>query len=480
MCDGAPASVKAIGWASVPGHLMPQHDGAQLILLHAWDKDTALRTAASRENNAKTSIVVDEQTALHCLSPAVVVQKSLEAIMESKVTRDTLNYKLETMVLDLPTVAGKTPSISAVAQQHNSSPSKSSSHAKKEADISSPPPPAAPTTEAEMEANSVNGAEEATQSRANAVAEYALERLNHHQAEALVLGSGNSTAGKSILVGHVSKAILSTVRQTHPLWFIKTGGCTMRINTAMLRYVVVLVPRPGDEESLAKDSLVVQYALERRRKKSSDTVSVVVVAEYNTPPEEVERYSQVIETLLKEFESTIESETCGQENEETDPATPPLPQSIVAENNTVADLPKKESVITLEGEVPPTADGREDAAEGQEQQQWPGISVCQLKPTKQVSEPTVINVSGQVVKFLQRYKTDIVVSPSTLPEELHLALLAMSKQHTLVVPSAEVKSHSSILRTVLAAAATTTTTTAAAEATEKNAEAPAVVVECTE
>ncbi|KAH9599833.1 hypothetical protein LSM04_008105 [Trypanosoma melophagium] len=477
MCDGAPASLKAIGWASVPGHLMQQHDGSQLILLHAWDKESVLRVAKSRDNTSKPSIVVDEQTALHSLSPTIVVQRSLEAIMESKVTRDTLNYKIETMVLDISTEGTPTPSIPpATTQQHNSPPSLSL-HTKKETDVSSPLPVPLPN-EMEQEAASQHEAEEAAMKHANAVAEYALDRLNHHHAEALVLGSGNSMVSKGVMVGHVSKAVLRTLRHTHPLWFIKTNGCTMRVNTAILRYVVLLVPRSGnDDESFAKDLLLVQYALERRRKNSSDTVSVVVVAEYNTHPEEVERYSQAIETLLNESTRAIESETCNQENEETATATdptvpPPSSQGIVVENDTAAAMPSTESAITLEEKAPPTADGNEDAAEVQDQQQWPAVSVCQLKPTKQVAEPTLINVSGQVVKFLQRYKTDIIVSPSTLPEELHLALLAMSKQHILVVPSLETNPHFNISRTV--------SQTLAAEVTEKNVETSAAVTECKE
>ncbi|KEG13681.1 hypothetical protein DQ04_00851070 [Trypanosoma grayi] len=436
MCDGAAAASKAIGWAAIPGHLMRQHDGEQLILLHVWGKESLQRPAAVKDLE-KVPQLPDDPAALYRISPSLVVQKTLEAITESKVTRDSLNYKLETMALCEPAVTPPPPS--APAPQPSAS-SKLAVGVKKESE-----PQSVVLTDAEIEAAAREAAEKAAQCHANAIALYAHERALHHQAKAILLGSGNRVEGKNVVVGHVGRAALNTLRQTHALWFIKSNGCTLRSGTTQLRYVVVLVPRPGDAESLARDCCVVQYALGRCREKSSDTVSAVVVAEGGTLPEDVERHTQALQALLRRDTPAPVPE--GQNDEGVaDSATatvslpsPPLQQEEEEQQPESAEEAVDESstprvVVSAVGETPAPAEEADDVAE---KEQWPEVSVCHLRATKQVVMPTARSLPIQIVKFLQRHKTDVVVLPSTVPEELQLALLATSKQHVLVVPSAE-------------------------------------------
>ncbi|EAN95119.1 hypothetical protein C3747_44g48 [Trypanosoma cruzi] len=431
MCDGAPASIKAIGWAAVPGHLMRQHDGEQLILLHGWSREDVPRVASSRESPDRLASV-DISPAQNRLPVSDVMRNTLEAITESKVTRDSLNYKIETVVLsDLFTPMSTTPAATRPQSSKKSPLSKKELAAQQQQQQQA----AAAFTEAELEAAARVAEKEAAQSRAKAIALYARERALHHKAEAILLGTGNSMDGKNIIFGLVAKTVFTEMRQTHVLWFIKNNGCTMRLNTALVRYVVVLVPVSNDAGALERDCRVVQYALGRRRERSMDTVSAVIVVESTTPPEEVERYSQALRDLLQRETPATNSHIV---EEVADDATPAFavtdaPIALEKSGTVTAEGTPHEAALD-DGEVLPSAEEADIAAK---EQQWPEVSLCQLRATKQVPEPTAGNAAGQVVKFLQRYKTDVVVSPSTLAEELQMALLAVSKPHALLVPAAE-------------------------------------------
>ncbi|RNF10618.1 hypothetical protein TraAM80_01434 [Trypanosoma rangeli] len=435
MCDGAPASLKAAGWAAVPGNLMRQHDGEQLILVHAWSRDAALRPTQSRESPDKP-LPLDDAHSLNRLPLSQVVKGTLETITESKVTRDTLNYKLETMIL-----ADPVPHLTFLSAAPMSQVSAKAPLTKKELAVQQKQQQQQQTsmpTDSEVEAVARDAEKEEAQSRATAIALYAKERALHHHAKTILLGAGNSMDGKSILLGLVAKTVLRDLRQTNILWFIKNNGRAMRPTTAMVRYVVVLVPASNDAQALERDCSVVQYALGCRRERSMDTVSAVLVVESATSPEEVERYSQTLRAMLQRSTTAMNLQEADDVDAEDPP--PPLaspvthaPPSLEKNGVTPGEGTPQEAVVDA-GEPLPAAEEVDSAAE---QQQWPEVSLCALRTTKQVAVVTAGNAAGQVVKFLQRHKTDIVVSPSTLPEELHMALLAMSKPHVLIVPLAE-------------------------------------------
>ncbi|ESS70497.1 hypothetical protein TCDM_00618 [Trypanosoma cruzi Dm28c] len=430
MCDGAPASIKAIGWAAVPGHLMRQHDGEQLILLHGWSREDVPRAASSRESPDRLASV-DISLAQNRLPVSDVMRNTLEAITESKVTRDSLNYKIETVVLnDLFTPMSTTPATTRPQSSKKSPLPKKELAAQQQQQQT-----AAAITEAELEAAARVAEKEAAQSRAKAIALYARERALHHKAEAILLGTGNSMDGKNIILGLVANTVFTEMRQTHVLWFIKNNGCTMRLNTALVRYVVVLVPVSNDAGALERDCRVVQYALGRRREKSMDTVSAVIVVESTTPPEEVERYSQALRDLLQREKPATNSHIIEEAADDATPASAVTDAPIALEKSgTVTAEGTPQEAALDDGEVLPSA---EEADIASKEQQWPEVSLCQLRATKQVPEPTAGNAAGQVVKFLQRYKTDVVVSPATLTEELQMALLTVPKPHALFVPAAE-------------------------------------------
>ncbi|PBJ74134.1 hypothetical protein BCY84_12966 [Trypanosoma cruzi cruzi] len=430
MCDGAPASIKAIGWAAVPGHLMRQHDGEQLILLHGWSREDVPRAASSRESPDRLASV-DISLAQNRLPVSDVMRNTLEAITESKVTRDSLNYKIETVVLnDLFTPMSTTPATTRPQSSKKSPLPKKELAAQQQQQQT-----AAAITEAELEAAARVAEKEAAQSRAKAIALYARERALHHKAEAILLGTGNSMDGKNIVLGLVANTVFTEMRQTHVLWFIKNNGCTMRLNTALVRYVVVLVPVSNDAGALERDCRVVQYALGRRREKSMDTVSAVIVVESTTPPEEVERYSQALRDLLQREKPATNSHIIEEAADDATPASAVTDAPIALEKSgTVTAEGTPQEAALDDGEVLPSA---EEADIASKEQQWPEVSLCQLRATKQVPEPTAGNAAGQVVKFLQRYKTDVVVSPATLTEELQMALLTVPKPHALFVPAAE-------------------------------------------
>ncbi|KAF8281299.1 hypothetical protein TcBrA4_0089700 [Trypanosoma cruzi] len=430
MCDGAPASIKAIGWAAVPGHLMRQHDGEQLILLHGWSREDVPRAASSRESPDRLASV-DISLAQNRLPVSDVMRNTLEAITESKVTRDSLNYKIETVVLsDLFTPMSTTPATTRPQSSKKSPLPKKELAAQQQQQQT-----AAAITEAELEAAARVAEKEAAQSRAKAIALYARERALHHKAEAILLGTGNSMDGKNIILGLVANTVFTEMRQTHVLWFIKNNGCTMRLNTALVRYVVVLVPVSNDAGALERDCRVVQYALGRLREKSMDTVSAVIVVESTTPPEEVERYSQALRDLLQREKPAKNSHIIEEAADDATPASAVTDAPIALEKSgTVTAEGTPQEAALDDGEVLPSA---EEADIASKEQQWPEVSLCQLRATKQVPEPTAGNAAGQVVKFLQRYKTDVVVSPATLTEELQMALLTVPKPHALFVPAAE-------------------------------------------
>ncbi|ESL09767.1 hypothetical protein TRSC58_02508 [Trypanosoma rangeli SC58] len=439
MCDGAPASLKAVEWAAVPGNLMRQHDGEQLILVHAWSRYAAPRPTQPKESLDKPS-TLDDAHSLNRLPLSQVVKGTLEAITESKVTRDTLNYKLETMIL-----AGPDPPLAFLPAAPATQVSAKATFTKKELAMQQKqqqrqtPMPA----DSEVEATAREVEKEEAQSRATAVALYAKERALHHHANTILLGAGNSMDGKSILLGLVAKTVLRELRQTNFLWFIKNNGRAMRPTTAMIRYVVVLVPASNDAQALERDCSVVQYILGCRREKSMDTVSAVIVVESATSPEEVERYSQTLRSMLQRSTTAMNLREAD-DVDDVDPPPPPPPPPPLASPVTYAPPSLEKDGITPgegtpqeaavdAGEPLPATEEVDSAAE----QQWPEVSLCALRTTKQVDVVTARNAAGQVAKFLQRHKTDVVVSPSTLPEELHMALLAMSKPHVLVVPLAE-------------------------------------------
>ncbi|EKF39239.1 hypothetical protein MOQ_000538 [Trypanosoma cruzi marinkellei] len=430
MCDGAPASIKAIGWAAIPGHVMRQHDGEQLILLHGWSRDVVPRIASSRESPDKPA-AIDMSLAQNRLPLSDVMRNTLEAITESKVTRDSLNYKIETVVLaELFTPVSTTPAVTRPQSSKRSPLSKKELAAQQQQQQA-----AAAATEAQLEAAAREAEKEAAQSRAKAIASYARERALHYKAEAIVLGTGNSMDGKSIILGLVAKTVFTEMRQTHVLWFIKNNGCTMRPNTALVRYVVVLVPVSNDAGALERDCRVVQYALGRRREKSMDTVSAVIVVESTTPPEEVERYSQALRDLLQRETPATNPHIVEEVADEATPAFAVTDAPIALEKiGTVSAEGTPHEAALDAGEVFPSAEEADMAAK---EQHWPEVSLCQLRATKQVPEPTAGTAAGQVVKFLQRYKTDVVVTPSTIAEELQMALLVVSKPHALIVPAAE-------------------------------------------
>ncbi|RNF25845.1 uncharacterized protein Tco025E_01888 [Trypanosoma conorhini] len=432
MCDGAPASLKAIGWAAVPGNLTRQHEGEQLILVHAWSRDAVQRPSQFREPPERPPSL-DDAPSLNRLPLSQVVKGTLEAITENKLTRDTLNYKLETMLLGDPVLHVAFPPAALPTQA-----SAKASLAKKEL-AAQQQQQTVTQTDAEIEAAAREAEQEAAQSRATNIALYAKERALHHHAKAILLGAGNSMDGKSILLGLVAKTVLRELRQQSVLWFIKNNGCTMRPTTAMVRYVVVLVPASNDEESLERDCRVVQYALGRRREKSMDTVSAVIVVESATSPEQVERYSQAMRALLQRSAPATDSKEVEDVHGEDPPPPPASPATDGPLSVDKNEVPSGEEGTPREaaldpGESLPAAEEVNGAAE---EQQWPEVSLCELRTTKQVSVPMAGNVAGQVVKFLQRHKTDVVVSPSTLPEELHMALLSVSKPHVLIVPAAD-------------------------------------------
>ncbi|KAG8343401.1 hypothetical protein ERJ75_001199500 [Trypanosoma vivax] len=483
LVDGAPASLKAAAWAAVPGYMMQRHDGEQLVLLHAWNKGNASPTQSVQDSSDGQYKHFDDADAVRKIPPTVVVQRTLEAIKSNKVTRNTLNYKLETLVLHdstttsprtspgLPSVHGSVTPSHSVSRRNNHSRAEKGS--KKGTDQQQAQGAVQEQTAEEIEASAKEALAEAERKRASQIVQFAKERLVHHRAGALLLGSGNTMDGKHIRLGNVCKAALNIMRQLQPLWFIKNSGSTLRPNTTLLRCVAVVVPLPGDKGCLGRDCDVVRYALQQYRHPGSairTLMSAVVVAECVTPAEETERYTQALQQLLhdnsvggvevqnavadaveevKDNSNDGKTEECAVDaaKESADPAV--HQESDVREEKLNDNEPREHEhtlPMNLDGDFinagdrPATTLGEETRppSEGAtEDYQWPAVSVCQLRATKQVTEPTVANSSAQIVKFLQKHKTDVVVVSSTVPEELHFALLAMPKMHILVVPSPE-------------------------------------------
>ncbi|EAN79643.1 hypothetical protein, conserved [Trypanosoma brucei brucei TREU927] len=447
MCDGGPASLKAVSWASVPGYMMRQHEGEQLILLHIWER-CGLPSPLQFDSPESVPQPPEEAGTAKRLPPSIAIHKTLETIMGSKATRDTLNYKLETMALQ-ETPLNTPRSIRASMEiSHGADPPRPGSRqrlstrggmsGKRDAEHHQQAAPEQTTEELEAAAREL--AEEVERRRAGIIAQYAEDRLKHHNAGALLLGAGNTTENKYISVGHVSRAVLSKIRQTYPLWFIKGNGTTLRLNTTALRHVVVLLPRPGEEGALIRDCSVVQYALGRCREGSGDVVCAVVIAEGCTPPEEIELYTQTLERLLQGQEGSINAESLispkqeqqapkGNEEQPQNQEAQPMAESMVP--STTEGAADANPTTATEG---PAVTQEQDA---HQEDEWPKVSVCQLHATKQVTEPTATRVPIQVVKFLQQRKTDVIVIASTVVEELQLALLGMTKQHVLVVPTPE-------------------------------------------
>ncbi|CCD13960.1 unnamed protein product, partial [Trypanosoma congolense IL3000] len=98
LCDGAPASLKAASWAAIPGAMMKNHEGEQLILLHVWNRG-GVAPLGQQDDTEAAVLPLDDPGLIKRLPPSTVFLKTNEFIMSSKTTRDTLNYKLETMVI---------------------------------------------------------------------------------------------------------------------------------------------------------------------------------------------------------------------------------------------------------------------------------------------------------------------------------------------------------------------------------------------
>lgn len=293
MCDGAASSIKALEFTAFPGMLLPKHEGTQLIITHMWERSALLASTAPGVTSAVVpapqatgSVMLSSppllpsgaplpscndlvRTAAACTAPdaAVVfeptslpsfyaVYRVLQVIQENKLTKHTLNFKLETSALVLP---------AALEGAADEDATKSSSPAGvtkggKAAHGHATPASTATGVRATGKHNAVGGSEAVSSvgepaerspepilamgqqkiERAGVIVDYAAQRAAHHGATIIALGAGNGMDGKNVKVGAVARQAVQTLGGSHVLYVMKADGFTLRPSTAVVQYTVLV------------------------------------------------------------------------------------------------------------------------------------------------------------------------------------------------------------------------------------------------
>jgi len=214
LCDGAPASLKATEFAGFPNFFINSTD--QMILVHSWNaarlakSETGLTMRESPSANGEggsppatsffhgppttpseaarqaVSRISPETLELQrqCLPVPYVINAHISLIKESKTLKDFLNYKLEissTPINDTKSddeIRGKKAGVRSSAG--NSRPTKDGI------------PPLKPQELSIEEMDAAAG---------TYCSEYALQRAEHHKADTVCLGVGNTMSGKVLRIG---------------------------------------------------------------------------------------------------------------------------------------------------------------------------------------------------------------------------------------------------------------------------------------
>lgn len=218
LCDGSPASLKAVDLSVVPNLVLQRLNDEQLVLLHASNVMQVIQAAttnAAAHATAGTAAppaaldsvatLREQQSALH-----EVLQNTLQQLDKNKHVRDFLNYKVE-MICSLnstPAGAKQQADAAAVAAAAASAaaagPAPGSSMGGRKQSVAAAMltpatlPTALPAAPPPLTAELL----------AKRLAEYLHQRAAHHVCRHILLGVGNHVDGKSVLLGSVAKAVL--------------------------------------------------------------------------------------------------------------------------------------------------------------------------------------------------------------------------------------------------------------------------------
>lgn len=302
------------------------------------------------------------------------------------------------------------------------------------------------------------------QQMACAIAEYVMDRVAHHRAQVLFLGAGNEQEGKQIVVGSVASEIRRRAQAQCVLYFIKPDGCKLRPTTTALHFVVV-VPVTADPQSGGRPATEVP----QQTAKAIETV--VRYATRCLRPQRDDRVSVVLISVAQRVSVAVEMDTSAADGDAIVAAAVATPSHTGAERLTGVYSALVESFLDCDGngaaveshghftdgasEEVKTGDGSEAAepngnftdtsrspslaaalpSPAPEASPTSRISVCYLKPTKQIPHPTMETGAPHILKYLSAYKADfILMSSALIPDGLQLALLGLNKPHCVIVP----------------------------------------------
>lgn len=407
LTDGNASATKALEVSFIPGFLVA-HEAQQLIAVHGW-------------RDAKD------------IAGLGAIHGAIDLIAKSRVAAATLNYRLETVRLQVNGGAAASGQGGAAGEGGSATAATAAAAAQPAGAFQpapTPPPGVAPgspvkdakatkggptkkedaaaaaaasaiaTQQAEALAAAAAAAADVPENIAIAqqLAEYAAQRAAHHNCPAIVLGVGNGQAGKSLAIGAVCRELLARYRAKFNLFCMKASGPTVR-PTASMRMMALVIP------GTSLDHL--RYALSICSAKKGDRIGVMVVVNNGKtkPPEGVSHMSG----------------------------------EAVDENGvmTVAEATRQCTALLADyglSEAPPSDPDAPPSAAATET--FPLISHVALEPTNANPTPTVDESGLQLIKIVGGLKVDFLVLPPKregLSDAYVQLCLAAPKPHVLLV-----------------------------------------------
>lgn len=198
-------------------------------------------------------------------------------------------------------------------------------------------------------------------------------------------------------------------------------------------------------DALEDGLAAVRYALARRRAGTRDAVGVLLVVEPQMEEMAVKQYVSAFEKEIQqapvlyggtekeeeEKESILKSENVTG----TAGFVTPEKRLSLQSSEVIASVEKtKEGAFPSSTPLPTTEDGSPSDAGPKADELWPPVTICSLKVTKHLPNPTVWNSTPQVIKSLQQRRVEFAVFASSAPDPMVHAVLTHHKPHVVIVP----------------------------------------------
>lgn len=193
-----------------------------------------------------------------------------------------------------------------------------------------------------------------------------------------------------------------------------------------------------------------RYALSRRRVGTRDAAAVLLVVEPQTEEEEVKRYVSAFEREIQHAPA-LQGSTGKEDDDEkegsdvvknanipgTAPAVPLDNRKLLQASDELFKIEKKNGEEGLSSPIFPNASEEGNASDHSPKadELWPPVTICSLKVSKHLPNPTVWNSTAQVIKSLQQRRVEFAVLSSSAPHPISNAVLAHHKPHVIIVPS---------------------------------------------